>query len=693
MRSGWVCRALAVAAVLTALAPGAVAAAAPAAALNTSVAAGAALEQDLEITLRSVSPAIATPGRPVTVAGTLRNTSDASVPRPLVRVVLGESRLRKRADVTAWASDSSPARGTEVGRQQLTTTLAPGATVNFQVRVDGAAGRGEATYGALPVSVEAGVSTLRTFIGYQRIKQYQPIKIAWAVPLTLDADPELFGTEGGEREAAWTRSLGAGSRLARILDATENIPVTWALDPTLTPSLLSEGDSLRQSSGSTERAVREQTESRIRAAATRHTVWVLPDTDADIAAAAAAEGSTTLVQQLVARSVPVARALGGRADIAWPADAAHSAAREAELRQLYRGPRLAGQIASQAALPNGGDEGNTPDAARRSTGGLPVLGYDDQLSALLTQTSSPTEAVLSAQRFIAETAAILDELPGTSGRTLMVAAQRSFNPSPAGASAFFQTARSIPWLEDTTTEDQLAASARALPMPNSVATRPRTAPAVGGDPVLTPARAAALEQSVATVRGVALIRDDGDAFARTWSRAAEQLASARWRDDPAAWGTLNARIQAAAEETTTAVKVSARTINFLAESGRLQITVTNDLDVAVENVKLTLDPANPRLRVDSPPALLRMGAKSRATVNVEVTALAAGPVPIRTTLTTPDGTVIGQGADVRVQVTPTGDWVYWVLGGVAGAILLLGVWRSLRHRPRATAAVPLGRGA
>ncbi len=56
-------------------------------------------------------------------------------------------------------------------------------------------------------------------------------------------------------------------------------------------------------------------------------------------------------------------------------------------------------------------------------------------------------------------------------------------------------------------------------------------------------------------------------------------------------------------------------------------------------------------------------------------------MPIRTTLTTPDGTVIGEGVDVQVQVTPTGDWVYWTLGGVAGIILVLGIWRSVRRRP------------
>jgi hypothetical protein len=55
--------------------------------------------------------------------------------------------------------------------------------------------------------------------------------------------------------------------------------------------------------------------------------------------------------------------------------------------------------------------------------------------------------------------------------------------------------------------------------------------------------------------------------------------------------------------------------------------------------------------------------------------------PTPTTLTTPDGTVIGEGVDVQVQVTPTGDWVYWTLGGVAGIILVLGIWRSVRRKP------------
>ena len=155
-------------------------------------------------------------------------------------------------------------------------------------------------------------------------------------------------------------------------------------------------------------------------------------------------------------------------------------------------------------------------------------------------------------------------------------------------------------------------------------TRP-SVPATGGRAVLTTRAGRQLEQTVRTVRGVAQIRDDGDAFLRTWTRAAEQLASTRWRAAPTAWNTLSGRVSEAARQTTTAVKVSASTINFLADSGRLQITVTNDLAVPVDNVKLTVEASNPRLRIDSQPPVLRIGPRSRATVTVRRDRARRGP--------------------------------------------------------------------
>ena len=652
----------------------------PASAVPAAATAGAS------IALTSLSPTILGTRDQLVVSGSLRNEGTTPLARPVVKVVLGPSDTRMdRQGVQAWATQTGPAQGTQVGSVRLKGSVAPGDSASFQVKVTGLAARGAATYGALPLSIEAAGAAVRTFAGYQRIKQYQPMALAWAVPVTLDPDPNLFAATGQDRETAWEHALGDGSRVARVLAATQDAAVTWAIDPTLTPSLLK--DAHADGTSDREQSLRMATQQQIESLAPAHGPWVLPDTDADLGAVAASGRGDDLMQTLTARAAPVAEALGGRADIAWPAGGAYTTAAESGLRRLYRVPTLAGQVAAASALDNGLD-GSTPGAAQRSAGGLALLTYDDSLSRLLARTTSAGEAVLSAQQFLAESVSLLNELPGTSGRSVFVVAPRSFNPDPAAARAFFATAAAIPWLATTTTDAVLAQARRAAPTPAAPVTRPLPGAAPARPPVLTASRLRGLEDTVRTVEGVAQIRDDGDRFARSWTRAAEQLASTRWRDAPTAWQTLAGRVTTAAGETTSAVKVAAGNINFLADSGRLQITVTNALEVPVENVKLTVEAANPRLRIDSPPSILRIGPKSRATVSLRVTALAAGLVPLRTTLTTPDGTVIGQGANVQVRVTPTGDWIYWGLGGIAGVILLLGTWRSVHRRPRRSTTEP-----
>ena len=661
-------------------APLAVPAGAPAAPAGPALPSATAPQAVVQLT--GVSPAVVAPGQKLVVTGTIRNDGRTPLARPSVRVVAGNLANTREA-VRDWATRTDPAQGDVVGQTRLKGTVAPGTSAGFRVSIDNLASRrADATYGAVPLSVESADDAVRTFAGYQRVKQYQPLSISWAVPLTLDPDPDLFGAGGAARETAWASALDGSARVSRVLDATQDAPVTWALDPSLTPALLPYPVD-PGATGTQERALRTATEDRITEQAQRHTPWVLPDTDADLEAVVGRSGATGLVRELVDRSAAVAQALGGRADIAWPADGTYTARAESGLRQLMREPALAGQVASSSSLPSGLN-GLTPGAAQRSTTGLPLLAYDDSLSSLLGRTTSAQESVLSTQQFIADSAALLGELPGTSGRSVFVVAPRSFNPDPEATRRFFDTVQALPWLTQSTTADQLAAAGRTATTQAAPVTRP-TAPATAGStPVLTTARIAGLERTLRTVRGVAQIRDDGDEFARTWTRAAEQLLSTRWRTAPTAWNTLSGRVGTATRQTTVAVKVSAGTINFLADSGRLQITVTNDLDVPVQNVKLTVEASNPRLQIDSQPSVLRIGPGSRATVNVSVTALAAGLVPLRTTLTTPDGTVIGQGADVQVRVTPTGNWVYLVLGGVAALILVLGIVRTVRRRPGRT---------
>lgn len=683
----------------------------------------ATVAPEVVIALGSVSPTIVASGQKLTVTGTIRNTSNHPVVGPLVSLRLGSRRLVSRDDVAAWAEKLAPATGAKLGEQQLKATLPPGASAAFRISAGNARPSHSTAYGALPLSVEAAGAVLHTFAAFQERKEYVPLHVAWLAPLTLDANPALFGPPGTTRTKAWAKTLSTGSRLDRVIRATRQAPVAWAVDPTLVPSTNQPGTSTPGATSSPTASATSPTtgtpatggptpEERLRhvmgariadGAGTRDTL-VLPEADADIAATLTTGSSWALVRNEVQAAAPVATQLGGRADIAWPADGQHSTSREDGLKRLYAGQGPAAVIAAQSQLPQ---PSITADAARRDRDGLAVLAYDDRLSADFATTSTSASSALSSQRLVADTVALLDESPGIA-RNVLVVAPRDFNPEPAALTTFFATVAAISWLQPTTTADLLDAAAKAPvePMGTDLTTSPNssstpsspsgTSPTPGGAAssnaahpapvgeaaVLTAARAEVLDHTLRSVQGVASIREDGDAFSRVWSEAARQLTSARWRGAPTAWERLHAAIDAAVDHTTSAIKVSPRTVNFLADSGRVQITIVNALDLAVHDITLTVTPDNPRLRVDSPPPVLHIGPRSRTTVSVKVTSLAAGLVPLRTTLRAPDGTVIGRGAAVQIKVSPTGDWVYWTLGAIAGTILLLGIWRTLRNARR-----------
>lgn len=713
-----VCRVLTTAAALAvallagflAFAPATLAMPAPTASATASPTAAAT--PSLTVSISAIGPAVVTPSSRLTIKGTVRNDG-SSAARAVVRVVHPAAELTQRSEISAWASGRDPVDGRAIASKTVSRSLAPGASAAFTLSVKGVDQLRPPAYGFVPISVQTASGAVHTFAAYQRKKEYEPLALSFVVPVTLDGDPALFGPGGTARDRAWVAAIGDGSRLDRLITATDGAPVTWAIDPLLTrqPVVLGESGSATTTTttttssptgpppaptvgGSTsdaEAQLRSELASRLTSLAPQHSPLVLPDSDADVAAAAQpGGGARSLVTQQVRQAADAAAALGGRADVAWPADGAYTAIRERVIRQMYAGG-LAAEIVSQTALPAAA----VTDAARRSANGVPLLAYDERLSGMFASTRSMPSAVLSAQQFIADSVLLLNELPGTR-RSVLVAAPRSFAPDPAALRTFLSAVSAVPWLAQSGLDSLLDAAARATPISPTETLVKRPAgtprdPVASRAAVLTGARGRAVEGTLSTVAGVARIRADGTDFARVWTEAGQQLTSARWRGRLQQWSQVDARVDKEAQATARAVTVSPRNVNFLADKGRLQITVSNTLSVPVHDVTLRLIPDNPRLRVDQQPAVMHIGARSRTTVTARVTSLSAGLVPITTTLTGPDGTVLGRGAVLKVQLSPTGDWVYWALGAIAGTILVLGVARSVRRRPRRAvvlAAVP-----
>jgi len=672
----------------------------------------------LAVSLTAVRPTVATPGAPVTIAGTIRNTSRGSIASPVAHARIGQRPLTSRQAVAGWAAGAGQQPLVEVGRAPLGRTLAPGAVTPFILTIPATAISHRESFAILPLAVDvvgaAGgvtkeLADTHTFIPtLSAIKAYEPLSIAWLVPLTLDPDPALHGTASAARTAAWARAIGPGSRLDRLIQGTENANVTWAIDPAIlgppqtaaqatdaaTAPAPNPSESRAPTRGTTPTPdpVAEATSAlarRLRAASPRHTLWSLPYADPDLSALLPLSGNRSLAP-LISHPSTLDRTIGpARTDIAWPVEDLTPGS-EARLRRAYGSPGLAAAVTSASTLTD--RFGSTGGASRRSSSGLPLLAYDRPLSTTLAQTSSRAVGAITVQRFLADSMALLGERPGTRDRSVLVTAPRTFSGDPAVLRSLLTAVAHAPWLTPTTTGQLLVASATSTPdAPPPARAGAATSPAPGGeapaaaDP-LTPARSpltasllAATAGRLSAIAGIGSILGDGRLFTAPWTDAQAQRLSARWRGHPDGITAIDAATTAALDTIGRGVRVAPTSVNFLADRGVLQVTVVNDLDVPVHDVHLTLTPAQPRLRIERQPDDLKIGARSRANVPLQVTSIAAGLVRVEAVLTTRNGTPLGQNASVDVRVRPPSVWLYRTLGGLAGLVLVLGTYRSLRR--------------
>jgi hypothetical protein len=429
---------------------------------------------------------------------------------------------------------------------------------------------------------------------------------------------------------------------------------------------------------------------RLKAASPRHTLWALPYADPDLSALLPITSGNRGLAALISRPSTLDAAVGpARTDIAWPLEKL-TPVNEAQLRRAYNPPGLAAAVTSASTLTD--QNGSHGNASRRSSSGLPLLAYDHALSATVAKTSSAAAGAVTIQQFLADSMALLGERPGTRNRSVLIAEPRTFAGDPAVLRALFAAVAQAPWLTPTTTEQLLVASGKLSPDVPGKGTQGTVTPAPAGgeqpaasDPLapgtspLTADQLATTPSTLSAIAGIASILNDGRLFAARWTDAQVQRLSTRWRGHPDGIIAIDAATAAAINTMSRSVRVAPSSVNFLADRGVMQVTVVNDLAVPVHDVHLTLRPAQPRLRIERQPGPLKIGAKSRTNVPLQVTSIAAGLVSVEAVLTTQNGTPLGQNTSVDVRVQPPSTWLYWVLGGLAGVVLVLGTYRSLRR--------------
>ena len=630
------------------------------------------------ISVSAITPAVAVPGTPVTITGTL-TARQRPLTAPAVRVVLGRTPIRSRNDVRAWVADQSSPDGRELAASPSTTALALGASRPFTLTIPAGSLALDRAWGVAPIVLEMTDSdpldheVLRTFVGWQRNKEYQPLSIAVIAPVTLPPNTALFDADAATRTDAWRAEVGTGSRIDRILSGTDGatVPVTWAVDPAV---LGRDQRTAAQISADPVTPIVAPLARRLSEAAPRHRLWALPYADPDLAATATANPADPTVASLIQRGAALGSTLGVpvRTGVAWPADGGLQVPREAGLATAYAGG-LAAALVSSSAPPTA--PGVTGPGARRSPSGLPLLAWDDELSRLTLGTRTEAESILTTQEFIAETATLLAESPGID-RTVVVAMPRTIDPDAASLTRLLGALAATPWLSFVTT-DQVSADA-ATRDPVSTVGQGSAIPAGPAQVDATGLGRIAGERR--NIETVAALFPNGADYRTQWNDTLDQLTSTRWRQDPPGLTALTTAVTQAGSKATSGIRVTEQTTNFLADEGILQITVVNDLPVPVEGLRLVLTSTNPRLRIVSQPEPIRIEKQSRATVQVRARAVAAGLVTVNAGLRTADGTPVGAGATITVRANPPGQAFYVVSGLVVALFLVVGLVRSLRRR-------------
>lgn len=418
-------------------------------------------------------------------------------------------------------------------------------------------------------------------------------------------------------------------------------------------------------------------------------LWWLPAADPDLAALVDLPAPPDLVAELVpgqlAESPLVAGRLveSGRHDIAWPT---WSRVSDASLRSLHQLWPTGDEPLSAVMVP---DTAVTVPATGTASGAVQLTGseieetllaYDTTLSGLLAAAPAPQHDGATVQRLVAETLAIYQRSPAQR-RHLVLAPPRGAVIEPETLTAMTAALDQAAWL----TQVPAAAALEAV-APGELTGTPLGRPASGDTTAYPPPGPTPLSE--ARIQEVEALRDmlgevstilPSDQAVQRWQPVLDGLYSTRWRDNPSAWRAPLVDLQEQVDQVQAGVRVNPTTVNFLADEGLIQMTVVNTLPTEVQDLRLHVEPGNGRLRVVEPPEPITIGAQSRATVDFRARAVAAGEVPVRAYLTTPAGLPIGEPQVLEVRVRPTGAWIYWLLGGVAGVILVLGLARALRR--------------
>lgn len=675
--------------------------------LVTRPAAADDTEPSVIVVIDDLTPLIASPDSTLRIRGRVISTSRETLTDISVQLRQSAAPLEVRKDIADVAKAGlSPDSGDPDGislaatRTEIADTLPPGERARFDIAIPFAdlslTQPGTYVLGVEALGVAEGIDTtpvrkgvLRTFLPwFPDEESVRPIDLVWLWPLAdwpaRDASGVLLDNRTPEEispEGRLARLLALGSRFAGT--------VSWVADPALlqTVSAMTGGYTVLVDGVPTvgDRETEAQRWLASLAAVTQASgLRTMPYADIDASAVVRAGMTNDVVRAVTFGPGVAAAALGSVAPggLYW-----------APFGRIDRG--AAGVLASAGVTaivlsadampttdPDDPQDGQATTALPTSSGAIRAVLTDPGLTELVSLPErSASDAVLARQRFLAETAMIATSLPVEQPFRSVVVAPDTVRWDPASdlVAPLLRATRTAPWLGSSTLEDLLSG-------PVSSTSRQR-----GGygdrarDAELSSAYMASVARAQADLTSFTSIIDDPLGISEPFSAALLRAQSAAWRTDAPQGRDLVQSIDAELAAETGRVRVlSEGTITFSGDTGRVPVTITNDLDRSV-TVGLTLI-GRPPLRLEAEPLPgIRIEAGRMASVDIDARVVGGEPLAVEVQLLDGEMQPYGDPAVIRVNSTAYARAAAWVVAAAFLAIIVFvvfGVTRRIRQASR-----------
>ncbi|WP_433475517.1 DUF6049 family protein [Spirillospora sp. CA-142024] len=652
--------------------------------------------------LTRITPKSGTANSKIEISGAAKNRTGRQLPGLTVRLRYSAQPVTSRSQLDQIATAQQNSLPNVTRPQPLAQAAAPGVKQNWSFRTSaGQLGLRApvGTPGVYPMRVEVlnsaqqvvgGLTTFLTLLPKQ--PRYKPVAVGWVLPLI---DRMHRTNDRTFMDDELTEEMSPGGRLSRLVDAgaATDTPVTWAIDPALLDDVqqMASGDYYVKAPGAKKGVKKEKSKvaaawlTALKNATKGDRYFVLPYGDPDITALVRRKTTRDIGVAFDARNTGIATQVLGRAPdahVAWPAAGVGG---PGTLDQLAKyAIKDSGSFlmsSSQFEEPVTGAQPNATTTLQTHLSSKKTLLYDDTINQIVSGGSgSASGALLTEQRFLAETAMITAEAPSVQ-RSLVVAPDRLWNPADGLAKDLLTFTKGADWTHEVPLSTIEAAQPQA-----------RTFHGYSDDYEKYELGDAHLDQTRSIAKQAAAFRAVMTGPVKiSYERAVLRLESVAWR-------TSQARAKRARRELQDELKRDMHMVRVVppkngrvlmgGSSGRLPVLVENRLSdqsvkvrlvVRSENTaKLQLSPLDPE------DAVLELRPGERAQRWIPAQAAGNGNFQIHTELLIPDsrGRAYGDGETITVAVTGYGRIALLITGGGL-AVLFVGVGvRASRARRR-----------